>query len=446
LSDNLAPIGYYVLYIGLLPVLLVIWGVLLHYFGMYKKVGLVQVPDALFIIIKATLVGFVLFGSYVFMLKMQEDISRLFIGLTFISSAVLLSLEKIALVQIFKILSKRDTSFKSALIAFRRIIVVGTNTRAKNFIKLINSHPNWGIKIASVVDIESNKKGYICEGHEVMGSLEHIPEIISKDIIDEIVFIVPRRWLNKIEDAILFCESAGLKVNIAVNLFELKFLKAKQTDLKGFPLLAFERESANFSLLFVKRIFDFFVSAIGLCVLAPVLLITVILVKLTSGGPIFYKQMRCGLYGRQFIFYKFRTMVVDAEARLKDILQYNEMHGPVFKMTNDPRVTKIGKWLRRFSIDEIPQLWNVVKGDMSLVGPRPPLPQEVEKYDLWQRRRLSMRPGITCVWQMSGRNRIDDFKEWIRLDLEYIDNWSLWLDFKILFKTIPVVLLGTGAK
>jgi len=152
------------------------------------------------------------------------------------------------------------------------------------------------------------------------------------------------------------------------------------------------------------------------------------------------------LYGRKFIFYKFRTMVVDAEAKLKDLLKYNEMVGPVFKMTDDPRITKTGKWLRKFSLDELPQLWNVFKGDMSLVGPRPPLPHEVEKYDAWQRRRLSMRPGITCLWQMSGRNKIIDFKEWMKLDLEYIDNWSLWLDFKILFKTIPVVLLGIGAK
>ncbi len=139
-------------------------------------------------------------------------------------------------------------------------------------------------------------------------------------------------------------------------------------------------------------------------------------------------------------------MVADAESKLKNLLRYNEMNGPVFKMTNDPRVTKFGKFLRKFSLDELPQLWNVFKGDMSLVGPRPPILKEVENYDNWQRRKLSMRPGITCIWQTSGRNEIADFKDWMRLDLEYIDNWSLWLDFKILFKTLPVVLFGTGAK
>ena len=266
-----------------------------------------------------------------------------------------------------------------------------------------------------------------------------MPEIINRKIIDEIVFIVPRSWLNKIEDTMLYCESAGIKVNLAVNIFELKFSKAKQTDLQGFPLLTFETTTAKVGHLFIKRVLDFICSGIGLIVLSPLFLIVSMFIKMTSEGPVFFKQERCTLYGRKFMFYKFRTMVVDAEERLKELAEYNEMDGPVFKMTNDPRVTKIGKWLRKSSIDELPQLWNVLKGDMSLVGPRPPLIPEVENYDTWQRRRLSMRPGITCIWQSCGRNKIVDFKEWMKLDLEYIDNWSLSLDFKILFKTIPVV-------
>jgi len=290
------------------------------------------------------------------------------------------------------------------------------------------------------------KKGETIYGYEVVGALKDIPGIISTSVIDEIVFIVPRSWLNKIEEAMLYCESAGIKVHLAVDLFDLKFSKSKQTDLFGFPLLTFESTPSKFGQLFIKRLFDFVASCIGLLILSPVFLLVSILIKSTSEGPVFFKQLRCGLHGRKFQFYKFRTMTVDAESRLKEILKYNEMDGPVFKMTNDPRVTKVGKWLRKYSIDELPQLWNVIKGDMSLVGPRPPLPYEVEKYDIWQRRRLSMRPGITCLWQASGRNKIVDFNEWMRLDLEYIDNWSLWLDCKILLKTIPVVLLGVGAK
>lgn len=445
-NQGLASIDYYVVYIGLLPVLLVIWGGLLSYFGMYKSAGVRRIPDAILIVFKTTIVGFVLFGSYVFILRMQADVSRLFIGFTFIAAATFISLEKIALFYIFKVLSKRDTRFKSALIVFRRILVVGTNKRAITFINQINKNPDWGVKIIGIVDISSEKKGEIIKGYNVMGSLDDIPEIISNNIVDEIVFIVPRSWLNKIEDVLLYCENAGLKVHIAVNLFELKFSKARQTDLHGFPLLTFETTSIKLGHLLVKRVFDFVTSGIGLILLSPFFLIVGICIKMTSEGPLFFKQERCTLYGRKFVFYKFRTMVADAESKLKDIVKYNEMNGPVFKMTNDPRITKIGKWLRKYSIDELPQLWNVFKGDMSLVGPRPPIPREVEEYDFWQRRRLSMRPGITCLWQASGRNRIVDFKEWMKLDMEYIDNWSLGLDFKILLKTIPIVLMGIGAK
>ena len=446
LNEGLESISYYVMYIGLLPVLLILWAGLLSYFGMYKSSGIRPVSEMLVIIFKVTFGGFILFGSYVFILRMQEDISRLFIGLTFLSSALLIALEKIALINIVNVIGKKDKSFKSALVVFRRILVVGTGKRAIKFMDLIDGNPDWGINIMGLADVDPQMKGEVIHGHEVIGSLEDIPDIINTNVVDEVVFIVPRSWLNRIEDILLYCENAGLKVNIAVNLFDFKFSKAKQTDLHGFPLLVFERGPEKLGLLFVKRLFDFVASGVGLIILTPVFIVVAILIKITSTGPVFFKQLRCGLYGRKFMFYKFRTMVIDAESKLKDLLQHNEMDGPVFKMTNDPRVTNVGKWLRKTSIDELPQLWNVFMGDMSLVGPRPPLPSEVENYDNWHRRKLSMRPGITCLWQAGGRNEIVDFKEWMRLDLEYIDKWSLGLDFKILLKTIPVVLFGTGAK
>jgi exopolysaccharide biosynthesis polyprenyl glycosylphosphotransferase len=446
LEENLHSISYYAFYIGLLPVLLVIWGSLLSYFGMYRSSSVTQTADSLLIIFKTTLVGFVLFGSYVFMLRMQEDISRLFIGFTFLSAALLIGLEKIVLIKIVKVLSKRDRSFKSSLIAFRRILIVGTGKRAQKFIQLIESNPDWSIKIVGLVDMDHDKMGKTIYGHQVIGTLDDVPDVINTNVVDEVVFIVPRSWLNRIENVLLYCENAGLKVHIAVNLFDLKFSKAKQTDLQGFPLLVFESTPEKLGHLFIKRLVDFLASGLALVILIPVFIIISFLIKITSEGPVFFKQARCGLYGRQFVLYKFRTMVIDAESRLKDIIKYNEMDGPVFKMTNDPRITSVGKWLRKFSLDELPQIWNVFKGDMSLVGPRPPIPSEVENYDNWQRRRLSMRPGITCLWQAGGRNKITDFEEWMKLDLEYIDNWSLWLDFKILLKTIPVVLLGVGAR
>lgn len=433
-------------YVGLLPVLLLIWFGLLSYFGMYKSFGIRRISEVLLIIFKTTLLGFILFGSYIFILRMQEDISRLFIGFTFISAAVLITLEKVALMYMFRAVSKRGNSLRSALIAFRNILIIGTGKRAKQFIDLINKNPDWGIRIIGLVDMDLSMKGGVVSGHKVIGAFDDIPEIIHKNIVDEVVFIVPRSWLNKIEKIMHFCESEGLKVNLAVDLFELKFSKAKQTNLEGFPLLTFESTPDKLGYLFIKRIFDFVTSGIALTLLFPLFLLIAVIIKATSKGPVFFKQERCSLYRRRFVFYKFRTMVVGAESSLKDLRSYNEMEGPVFKMTDDPRVTKVGKWLRKLSLDELPQLWNVFRGDMSIVGPRPPIPAEVEKYDNWQRRRLSMRPGLTCLWQISGRNKINNFNEWMRLDLEYIDKWSIWLDIKIFLKTIPVVLFGVGAK
>jgi exopolysaccharide biosynthesis polyprenyl glycosylphosphotransferase len=198
--------------------------------------------------------------------------------------------------------------------------------------------------------------------------------------------------------------------------------------------------------MLIKRLMDIVFSFIALVLIAPVCAVVTVIIKMTSPGPVLFVQKRVSMNGRVFDLYKFRTMVQDAEAKLADLQHLNEMKGPAFKMAKDPRITAIGAFLRKTSIDEFPQFLNVLKGDMSLVGPRPPLPKEVEQYDDWQRRRLSMRPGITCIWQIQGRNRITDFEEWARLDLRYIDNWSLWLDIEILLKTVPAVVFGIGAK
>jgi exopolysaccharide biosynthesis polyprenyl glycosylphosphotransferase len=194
----------------------------------------------------------------------------------------------------------------------------------------------------------------------------------------------------------------------------------------------------------LKRLFDIAVSAGALVLLAPLLLAVALLVKLTSRGPIFFKQVRAGLHGRPFHMFKFRTMVVNAEALREKLLSLNEQTGPVFKMKNDPRITRVGAFLRKHSIDELPQLINVLRGDMSVVGPRPPIPKEVAQYEGWQCRRLSVRPGLTCIWQVSGRNQIS-FEDWMYMDMQYIDHWSFSQDLSLILKTVPVVLTGRGA-
>jgi len=210
------------------------------------------------------------------------------------------------------------------------------------------------------------------------------------------------------------------------------------------PLLTFTTTPQNEYLLFVKSTADMILAAAFLVILSPVLVLVAILIKLTSRGPVIFTQVRCGLGGRKFVLYKFRSMINDAEEKKYHLEHLNEMSGPVFKLSKDPRCTRLGRFLRKFSIDELPQLINILKGDMSFVGPRPPIPEEVEQYERWQRRRLRMKPGLTCLWQVSGRNDID-FAEWMRMDLDYIDSWSLLLDLKIFFKTIPIVVLGKGA-
>jgi exopolysaccharide biosynthesis polyprenyl glycosylphosphotransferase len=234
-------------------------------------------------------------------------------------------------------------------------------------------------------------------------------------------------------------------VKVLLNFFPGRIAKLTVEELDGIPVLALSSAPADGGSLVAKRLFDVLVSAALLLLLSPVFVAAAIAIKLDSRGPVFFRQRRVGLNGREFWLYKFRSMYEDAEARRAELEHRNEMVGPAFKLSDDPRVTRVGRLLRKTSLDEAPQFWNVLKGEMSVVGPRPPLPTEVRRYERWQRRRLSVKPGITCTWQISGRNEID-FAEWMELDLRYIDNWSLWHDLEIVLRTIPAVLLGKGAR
>jgi len=253
-----------------------------------------------------------------------------------------------------------------------------------------------------------------------------------------------KSFYSEIEKIISLCERVGVEVKIPTDLFSQKLARSTITSYHDVQVIDYYTSPKMTWRLMIKRMIDVLISSLLLVILAPIILIIAILIKATSEGPIHFTQQRIGYNGRIFACLKFRTMVKNAEELKKDITELNEMDGPVFKIKNDPRITKIGRFLRKTSIDELPQLFNVLKGDMSLVGPRPPVPSEVCEYELSDRRRLSMRPGITCSWQVNGRNSIP-FKKWMALDREYIDNWSLWLDIKILAKTIPAILSRKGA-
>ena len=283
------------------------------------------------------------------------------------------------------------------------------------------------------------------DGHPVIGDLSRLESLVRERTVDEVFIAVAERRLEELEDALLMLEENGILTLIVPNFFPHLIAKVRMQEFETVPLLTFSTVPSDVVALYAKRIFDVAVSLVLLALFAPVILVTVVLIRITSPGPAIFRQKRCGLYGRVFTLYKFRSMYVDAEARRKDLESFNEMDGPVFKIRNDPRVTAVGRFIRTWSIDELPQFWNVFKGDMSIVGPRPPMVEEVASYQRWQRRRLSMRPGITCLWQISGRNEIRDFNEWVKLDLRYIDTWSLALDLKIFMKTILAVLFHRGA-
>ena len=281
------------------------------------------------------------------------------------------------------------------------------------------------------------------DGRYPVHSLATLPELLRRHVIDEIIFAVDRRRLIELEDVLLACDEEGVRTHVAVDFFPHVNSRIYLNRLGSSPLLTFSATPHDEIRLLVKRVTDILLAGAALVLLFPIMMIVILIIRLTSPGPAIFRQERCGLNGRRFVFYKFRSMCQNAEA-LRASLEHLSERQLALKIPNDPRLTGVGRWLRKFSIDEWPQLWNVLKGDMSLVGPRPALPEEVEHYQRWQRRRLRMRPGLTCLWAVSGRDSVD-FETWMRLDMEYIDKWSLALDWKIILRTVPQVLTGRGA-
>jgi exopolysaccharide biosynthesis polyprenyl glycosylphosphotransferase len=326
---------------------------------------------------------------------------------------------------------------------YRQVLIVGSGPRAAYVQKVISWNPSWGLSVMGFIDNGVPPEGPSVIAHQVF-KLEEMVEILHDQVIDEVIVACPRSMLAEIVGVVDACASAGVPITLLSDLFGDYLPAPRSTRFGTLPALSFAPVHHNLAKLVVKRAIDVFGAAVGLLGAAPVLAVAAVAIRATSPGPIFFRQVRCGLNGRQFLIHKLRTMYVDAEQRKQELLEHNEMDGPVFKMKSDPRITPVGHLLRRFSIDELPQIWDVLWGHMSLVGPRPSLPTEVGEYQTFERRRLSMRPGLTCLWQVSGRNQIG-FDDWVRLDLEYIDTWSLRNDLKILLRTIPAVFGGTGA-
>jgi exopolysaccharide biosynthesis polyprenyl glycosylphosphotransferase len=371
------------------------------------------------------------------------DVSRLFVGLFIITNYILQ--------MIYRLAAYRMRGFlRSGISQPQNFLIVGTGAKALEVLRSVEKNSETGDRVIGLV-YEGEDAGAIAapmrasDGTEYpLYGLKEIQRLLEEHIVDEILFAVAKQRMEKLEDLFLLCEEQGVRTRVLVDFFPHFRSEITLDRLDDLPLLTFSTTPANEYLLFVKRGFDLLLSAFLIVLLSPVFLVIALLIRLTSKGPAIFRQTRCGLAGRRFTFCKFRSMVLDAEQDRNFLEHLNEMDGPVFKIKDDPRVTTFGRFLRKTSLDELPQLFNIFKGDMSFVGPRPPLPEEVLRYEKWQRRRLRMKPGLTCLWILEGRNQLT-FSRWMKLDMEYIDHWSLGLDFKIILRTIPRVLTGRGA-
>jgi exopolysaccharide biosynthesis polyprenyl glycosylphosphotransferase len=436
---GLFPLAIYPLeqYLLLLFFILPIWGVLLAGAGFYRSHRTLPFGEEIWAALRVSVGGTVILVLLIFGLRL-DFVSRWFLVLFGIVNFLLLAIEKSALRGASRFVRARGFNFRTALL-------VGTGPKAAQFGDFLEGHPHWGFRVVGYVDDDNGHEGALAARWPRLGRITDMETILSSRVVDEVIFVIEKGKLAEYEGALLAAERHGVRAHVSLDIFPHVLARPVLEELDGIPLLTFTTTPTNPAELAAKRAIDLVFALALFLVTLPIQILAALGIRLGSSGPILFRQVRCGLNGRHFTLLKFRTMHAGSEERLTEVSHLNEMTGPVFKVRHDPRLTPIGRLLRRLSIDELPQLWNVIIGDMSLVGPRPPLPEEVSRYEPWQRRRLSMKPGLTCLWQVSGRNEVD-FDRWMALDLKYIDTWSPLLDLKILLKTVPAVLTGRGAR
>ncbi|MFP5343069.1 MAG: sugar transferase [Candidatus Limnocylindria bacterium] len=322
----------------------------------------------------------------------------------------------------------------------RTLLVLGTGTQGRSFAAKLAEHPELGLRVIGFLGEPTDK---LPARWRYLGPIEELPDLIHREVVDEVaICLVTEDWAL-IESIVALCETEGKIVRMPVAMPRLSIATSHVEDLDGTPVVSLLSGPRSALALGAKRTIDIVGGVAGLVILSPLLLAIAAAIVVTDGRPILFRQERVGLQGRRFMVVKFRTMVREADRMVDELRDRNEINGHAFKITDDPRVTRIGMFLRRSSLDELPQLWNVLRAEMSLVGPRPPLPSEVQAYDVWHRRRLSMKPGMTGLWQIEGRHE-PEFDRWVQKDLEYIDRWSPWLDVKIIVRTIPAMLRTEG--
>jgi len=417
----------------------VAWVAIAFWYEIYDRLDAAHPRVVLRDTFKQCALGGVAFVLVEFILRF--DLSRPFVGLFLLFSFILLCFFRINARHLVGAI-RREFSTP------HYVVIVGLSERAMSIGRAIERSAPYAIHLRGFLDAAPARETLELSREYPVWNLTALPQLLASQVIDEVIFAVESERLAGLEDVFLMCDEEGVRTRVAVDFFphvnSQVYLDRLNLDaVSEVPLLTFAAAPHDEVKLFLKRIIDVAVAGLALLLLSPLLLAIAFFIRISSKGPAVFRQERLGLSGRRFTVYKFRSMVNDAEAQKAALAHLNKKQ-TAFKIHNDPRMTPLGRWLRKFSLDELPQLWNVVRGDMSIVGPRPAVPNEVEKYERWQRRRLRMRPGLTCLWALKGRDALD-FDTWMRMDMEYIDSWSLGLDWMIMLRTIPQVLLGKGA-
>jgi exopolysaccharide biosynthesis polyprenyl glycosylphosphotransferase len=417
---------------------IVAWRITFSLFQLYRSHRLSSIYQEALDITKATFAGtaILLVGAYLFNIRLVTTGFIVFFWGVATTSTII---SRLLLRTILRQLRLHGRNL-------RNVIIVGANSRALGYAKILQSRPDLGYTVKGFVDNEDRSEEAEKAGYALLANLEGFPDFLRHSVVDEVVIALPMKSLYQQAARIAaLCEEQGVTTRFLTDLFNTKIGKARAEHIGDQAVTTITTGGMEGLARAIKRLLDVLVACVALILLSPFFLMVTVLIKATSSGPVFFIQRRVGVNKRLFKLYKFRTMVVDAEKQISELEHLNEVKGPAFKIKHDPRINPIGRFLRKMSIDELPQLLNVLKGDMSLVGPRPLPIRDYNGFDEdWHRRRFSVRPGITCLWQINGRSNVS-FDHWMALDMEYIDRWSLWLDFKILIQTIPAVLKGSGA-
>jgi len=414
--------------------ILFVW--ILSYQGAYSFQRFTAISKEIEMVLDASFI-WALLGSVIFYLVTHVFIQRSFLVIEFGMIIGLMILQKLCMFFVAQYMRTKGYNR-------RRVLIAGNDKHARNFIELVKNRFHWGLDIIGVLSENEEEPGAFFSGIPVLGVYSDIEKVLKEYNPEEVMITISTFNYARISEVFNACMKEGVQVRINSDFLSPYNKNLTYSQIYGQNIISLKNIDQNEFQIIVKRIIDIAGSLIALALFLPLMLVAAFGILITDGAPVFYNWNVVGLNKKPFRSWKFRTMIRNADQMKIQLLKENEMQGPVFKIENDPRIIPFGKWLRKWSIDETPQFFSVLIGDMSLVGPRPAGPHELINYDSWHRRKLSIKPGITCLWQVSGRNAIRNFDEWVRLDLEYIDNWSIKLDFVIILKTIVTVFKGNG--